>query len=296
MLKRFVLLTVILCSSAFFSGALFSSAFATSYPLTLKDDLGRTVTVAAEPKRIVALLPSHTEMIYAVGAGAKMIGRDDYSDYPPEVLKLPKLGGLYNPNLEAILALKPDLVLNAEYGDLTPKLEKAGLTVWAGSPQTYDDIFVTITTLGRMLNREDAAASLNKKIQTEVKEVETVTKAIKKTSVYYEIDPTPYSVGPNSFIGVVLTKSGGLNIIPNTLGDFPQIAPELVVKQNPSVIIGVTCGDAVKRPGWANIAAVKNNRCYTLTPEQDNLISRPGPRIAAGLKVLAKLINPDLFR
>jgi iron complex transport system substrate-binding protein len=296
MLKRFIPLAALLCSSALFSNALFSQAFATTYPLTLKDDLGRTVTIPAEPKRIVALLPSHSEMIYALSAGPKMIGRDDYSDYPPEVLKLPKLGGLYNPNLEAILALKPDLVLNAEYGDLTPKLEKAGVTVWAGSPQTYDDIFVTLTTLGKMLNREDAAASLNKRIQLEVKEVETVTKAIKKTSVYYEIDPTPYSVGPNSFIGVILTKSGGLNIIPNTLGDFPQIAPELVVKQNPSVIIGVSCPDAAKRPGWANIAAVKNNRCYTLTPEQDNLVSRPGPRIAGGLKVLAKLINPDLFR
>jgi iron complex transport system substrate-binding protein len=276
--------------------ALASSVNATTYPLTLQDDLKRNVTIREEPKRIVVLLPSHTETLYALGAGGKVVARDDYSDYPPQVTSLPKVGGLYNPNLEAILALKPDLVLNSEYGDLTPKLERAGITVWAGGAQTFDDIYATITTLGRIVNREDAAATLNQKIRLEVRDIETVTRAIKKTSVYYEIDPTPYSVGPNSFIGQLLTKGGALNIIPASLGDFPQVSPELIVKQNPSVIIGVSCADAAKRPGWANIAAIKNNRCYTLSPEQDNLVNRPGPRIAQGLRVLARLINPDLFR
>ncbi len=273
-----------------------SIAHATTYPLTVKDQLGRSVVIPSEPKKIIALLPSHTEMIYALGAGTRVIGRDDYSDYPSDVQKLPKLGGLYNPNLEAIIALKPDLVLNSEYGDLTPKLEKAGITVWAGSPQRFDDIFTTISTLALIVNREEAAVALNQKIKLEVRDVEIVTKAIKKTSVYYEIDPTPYSVGPNSFIGSLLSKGGALNIIPAILGDFPQVSPELIVKQNPSVIIGVSCADASKRPGWANIAAIKNNRCYTLTPEQDNLVNRPGPRIAQGLKVIAKMINPSLFR
>jgi iron complex transport system substrate-binding protein len=287
MLKHWLALTLF---------ALSSSALATTYPLTVKDDLNRTVTVNAEPKKIVVLLPSHTEMIYALGAGANVVARDDYSDYPLEVTKLPKVGGLYNPNLEAILALKPDLVLNSEYGDLTPKLERAGVTVWAGSPQTFDDIFETITTLAKIVNKEAAAVSLNNRIRAEVREIETVTRAIKKVSTYYEIDPTPYSVGPNSFIGSLLSRAGGLNIIPKELGDFPQVSPELIVKQNPSVIVGVTCADAAKRPGWANITAVKTNRCYTLTPAQDNLVNRPGPRIAQGLKVLAKMIHPDLFR
>jgi iron complex transport system substrate-binding protein len=289
MLKRALLFALAGC-------ALASSAAATTYPLTLQDDLKRTVTIREEPKRIVVMLPSHTETVYALGAGSKVVARDDFSDYPPQVSSVPKVGGLYNPNLEAIIALKPDLVLNSEYGDLTPKLERAGITVWAGSPQTFDGIYNTITTLGKIVNREEAAAALNQKLRLEVRDVETVTRAIKKTSVYYEIDPTPYSVGPNSFIGQLLAKGGALNIIPASLGDFPQVSPELIVKQNPSVIIGVTCADAAKRPGWANIAAVKNKRCYTLTPEQDNLVSRPGPRIAQGLRVLARLINPDLFR
>ena len=288
MLKRLLAIAAI---------TIFSSiAHATTYPLTVKDQLGRTVTIASEPKKIVVMLPSHTEMIYALGAGSRVIGRDDYSDYPLDVQKLPKLGGLYNPNLEAIVALKPDLVFNSEYGDLTPKLEKAGITVWAGSPQRFEDIFTTISTLALIVGREAAAVALNQKIRLEVREIEIVTKAIKKTSVYYEIDPTPYSVGPNSFIGSLLSKGGALNIIPTTLGDFPQVSPELIVKENPSVIIGVSCADAGKRPGWAAVAAIKTNRCYTLTPEQDNLVNRPGPRIAQGLKVIAKFINPSLFR
>ena len=273
-----------------------SSALATTYPLTLKDDLERNVTIKSEPKRIIALLPSHTETVYALGAGSSMVGRDDFSDYPAQANDLPKVGGLYNPNLEAIIALKPDLVLNSEYGELTPKLEKAGITVWAGSAQTFDDVFETISVIGKIINREAAATSLNAKMRSDIREIETVTKAVKKVSVYYEIDPTPYTVGPSSYLGVLIAKAGGANIIPKELGDFPKISPELVVKANPSCIIGTSREDALKRPGWANLNAVLNNRVFQLTPEQDNLVSRPGPRLAQGLRVLAKILHPGLFR
>ncbi len=120
--------------------------------------------------------------------------------------------------------------------------------------------------------------------------------AIKKVSVYYEIDPTPYTVGPNSFIGVLLTKAGGLNVIPAALGDFPKISPELVVSANPAVIVGTSREDAAGRPGWGNVAAVRSGRVYRLTAEQDRLVNRAGPRVAQGLRVLAKLLHPDLFR
>ena len=275
---------------------LVAPAFATSYPLTIKDDLNRNVVIKSEPKRIIALLPSHTETVYALGAGSSMVGRDAYSDFPAQVLELPKVGDLYNPNVEAILALKPDLVLNSEYGELTPKLEQAGVTVWAGSAQTFDDVFETITVMGKILNREASATSLNAKMKADIREIETVTKAVKKVSVYYEIDPTPYTVGPSSFLGVLISKAGGANIIPKELGDFPKISPELVVKANPSCIIGTSQAEASKRPGWASLNAILNNRVFQLTPEQDNLVSRPGPRLAQGLRVLARLLHPDLFR
>jgi iron complex transport system substrate-binding protein len=276
--------------------ALATQAFATSYPLTIKDDLDRNIVIKTEPKRIIALLPSHTETVYALGAGSSMVGRDAYSDFPAQALELPKVGDLYTPNIEAILALKPDLVLNSEYGDLTPKLEKAGITVWAGSAQTFDDVFETISVMGKILNREASAASLNNKMKADIREIEVVTRAVKKVSVYYEIDPTPYTVGPASFLGVLITKAGGANIIPKELGDFPKISPELVVKANPSCIIGTSRDNAIKRPGWANLQAILNDRVFQLTPDQDNLVSRPGPRLAQGLRVLAKILHPGLFR
>jgi iron complex transport system substrate-binding protein len=288
-------LLVLLSSLALATHALCAPALATAYPLTIKDDLERNVTIKAEPRRIVSLLPSHTETVYALGSGSSVVGRDDYSDFPAQVLELPKVGGAYDPNLEAIIALKPDLVLNSEYGELTPKLEKAGITVWAGGAQTYDDVFVTIGTLGKILNREASAASLNAKMRSDIREIETVTRAVKRVSVYFEIDPTPYTVGPASYLGVLLTKAGGANIIPAKLGDFPKISPELVVQSNPSCIVGASLEDALKRPGWASIAAVTNRRVFKLTPDQDNLVSRPGPRLAQGLRVLAKILHPDLF-
>jgi iron complex transport system substrate-binding protein len=288
----FVLISSLVLAAPTFLG----QALATSYPLTIKDDLDRNVVIKSEPKRIIALLPSHTETVYALGAGSSMVGRDAYSDFPAQVLELPKVGDLYNPNIEAIVALKPDLVLNSEYGELTPKLEKAGITVWSGSAQTFDDVFETITVMGKILNREASATSLNAKMKADIREIETVTKAVKKVSVYYEIDPTPYTVGPSSFLGVLLTKAGGANIIPKELGDFPKISPELVVKANPSCIIGLSAADASKRPGWASLNAILNSRVFQLTPEQDNLVSRPGPRLAQGLRVLAKILHPTLFR
>lgn len=272
------------------------AATATTYPLTLKDDLGRTVTLRAEPRRIITLLPTHTETVFALGLGDRVVGRDANSDFPAEAERVPSVGDLFTPNVERIVSLKPDLVLNSEYGTLTPALEKAGITVWAGGAQTFEDVFTTISTIGMMLNREQRAAAINEGIRRDIRDIETVTRAVRKVPVYYEIDPSPYSVGPNSFIGTLLAKAGGLNIIPAALGDFPKINPELVVAANPAVIVGISRDDAARRPGWANLQAVKDGRVHKLSEAQDDLVSRAGPRVAEGLRVLARLLHPDLFR
>ncbi|HWG85250.1 MAG TPA: ABC transporter substrate-binding protein [Deinococcales bacterium] len=288
MLKR-LLATLVL--------AALPSAVAATYPLTVKDDLGRNVTLRAEPKRIVSLVPSHTETVYAVAAGSRLVGRDDYSNYPADALKVPAVGGLYNPNLEAILAAKPDLVLASEYsGDLVKALEKANVTVWAGGAQSFQDIFKTISDIGLLLGQEAEAARLNSSIRRDVRTVEIITAKLPKTPVYYEIDPTPYSVGPNSYLGVLLDKAGGKTIVPAALGDFPKISPELVVSANPSVIIGTSRDEVAKRAGWSAVTAVKRNRVYTLTREQDDIVSRAGPRVGQALRILARLLHPGLFR
>ncbi len=276
-----------------------TSAAATTYPLTLTDDLGRKVTLQAEPRRVVSVLPSSTETLCALGLCERLVGVDDYSDFPASVGTLPKVGGLYNPNVEAMVALKPDLVVVSKYGKLAESLAAAGITVLAINPETYDEAFSKTLVLGRVMNRETQARQLVIQMRRDIAKIEILTKnAVRKPTAYYEVDPTPYTVGPNSFIGVLLAKAGALNIIPASLGDFPKISPELVVQQNPQLILGVDLATARARPGWAGIAAVKSGRVTAIAPGSalDNLLTRPGPRLPLALAALAKIVHPELFR
>lgn len=276
-----------------------STAAATKYPLTVTDDLGRSVTLKSEPRRIVAMLPSHTEVLFAIGAGEKLVGIDEYSTYPKaQTDKLPKVGSGYVPNIEAIVALKPDLVLADESASsrLTEKLAAAGLTVYGGTAQTYNEVFEKIAVLGKLTNREVNATKLVTKMRGDLNDLQKTVLKLPKVSVYYEVDPAPYSVGPNSFIGALIGKAGGQTIVPAKLGNFPKIDPELIVKSNPRVMIGLTPDDAKKRPGWANLQAVKTNRVYKPTDEERDALVRPGPRLAVALRTLIKLIHPEAVK
>lgn len=279
------------------SAALATSASATRYPLTLTDDLGRKVTVKAEPARIISVLPSNTETLCAIGACAKLVGVDDYSDFPAQVTKLPKVGGLYDPNVEKIVSLRPDLVIVSKYGKLTEQLDKLGVPTLAVNPESYADVFSKTTLLGRIVNREAQAKTLNIQMQREIAKVEILTKnAVRKPTTYFEIDPTPYSIGPNSFMGTLLTKAGARNVIPASLGDFPKVDPELIVKQNPQLILGTDLKTAAARPGWKTITAVKTGKVVELPKELNTILGRPGPRLPQALRGLAKIVHPELFR
>ncbi len=274
----------------------FNAASAASYPLTVIDDLGRKVTLNSEPKRIVAMLPSHTETLFALGADKKLVGIDVYSNYPKlETDQLAKVGSGFQPNLEAILALRPDLVLSDESksSKLTEKLEKAGLTVYGGTAQTYNEVFEKIAVLGKLVNRDKAAVKLVTKMRSELNTIAASVRTLPKVSCYFEVDPAPYTVGPNSFIGVLLTKAGGFNVIPPGIGDFPKISPELIVSRNPSVMIGLSLEDALKRPGWLNLEAVRSQRVFKPTPEESDALVRPGPRLPVALRALVRFLHPD---
>ncbi|MGY2897193.1 ABC transporter substrate-binding protein [Deinococcus sp. UYEF24] len=290
----FRLLSVLLLASASVS-----TADATTYPFTMTDDLGRKVTLKTEPKRVVSVLPSSTETLCAIGACDRLVGVDESSDFPASVTKLPKVGGLYNPNIEAMVALKPDLVVVSKYGKLADSLTAAGLTVVVVNPETYEEVFSKTLVLGKLMNREAQAKALVVQMRRDIARTEILTRnAARKPTAYYEIDPTPYTAGPNSFIGVLLGKAGATNIIPASLGDFPKISPELVVTQNPQLILGPDLATARTRPGWGNIAAVKSGRVIAVVPGStlDTLLNRPGPRLPLALAALAKLVHPELFR
>ncbi len=279
-----------------------SITFATTYPLTITDDLGEEVTLEAEPMRVVSMLPSYTETLCAIGACDTLVGVDRYSDFPAQVQDLPDLGGtLSETNVEGIVALAPDLVLVSESGDLAQTLRVLGLKVHAGSPQTFEETFEYFERLGQMMNREAQAQALIADTRLEIGEVETRTQGLDAPSVYYEIDATPYSVGPGSFIGTLIQKAGGDNIVSAEQGEFPQLEPEYIVAQNPDLIIlgNAPSGESVEtlaaRPGFESLAALRNGRVVELSEEQVNIMNRPGPRIAQAAKLLASLFHPEVF-
>ncbi len=258
----------------------------------VRDDLGRLVRLEREPRRIISLMPANTETLYAIGAGARLVGRDDFSDYPPEARALPALGGLDTINVERALALSPDLVVCSEFGAQAVALERAGLTVWAGSAQSYDDVFAVTSALGGLAGLRGQAEALGAKIRAEVARVEGALRGRTPVRVYYEIDPTPYTVGPRSFVGTLLAKAGGANVVPEGLGDFPKIAPELIVSADPEVILGVSADEARARPGWGSLGALRSGRVRPLSLAERTVITRPGPRLGEALRALAEMLHP----
>lgn len=277
--------------------SLLSFAAATTYPYTVTDDLGFEVTLEAEPARIVAMIPSHTETLCALGACDKLVGVDTFSNFPERVLGLPKLGSAFAPDLEALVALEPDLVLVDESSDLAGALRQLGVTVYAGTAQTFGEVFDKFEVLGALVDRETEAALLSGRVEGGIRAISERARALEPTTVYYEIDPTPYSVGPASFIGTLLNRAGGANIVTADLGEFPQLDPEFVVAADPEVII-VSERDAAalpERAGWASISAVENGRVVVTDSTLDDAISRPGPRLVEAVRFFAQALHPETF-
>jgi len=277
-------------------------------PIVLTDSLGRQVTLAAPAQRIVSLAPSNTEILFAIGAGDQLVGRDEFSDFPPEALEAPSIGSLYpQVNAEAVVELEPDLVLAAGITnpDDVEALAGLGLTVYATSvAANLDDIYHDILAVGTLTGQTDEAETLVADLRARVEAVSARTAGMaERPRVFYEIDATdpasPWTAGPGSFIDQLLTLAGGTNVGNVGADLYYQISLEELVNQDPDVIVlgsstygGQTPELLAQRAGWENLTAVKNRAVYTF---DDNLVSRPGPRVIDGLEALAMLIHPDLF-
>lgn len=279
----------------------FNFALATAYPLTVTDDLGREVTLHAAPQRVVSMAPSHTETVCALQACQLLVGVDTWSNWPASVAELPGLGDAFSPDLEALVALQPDLVLVDEYSGMHEPLEALGFVVYAGTPQTYEETFEFFVLLGQMLDRETEAAVLAGRVQGEVAGVVAVLEGVQTPTVFIELDPTPYSAGPNSYMGTLLTFAGGLNVLDASLGDFPQVDPEYVVAADPQYILltdapfGVTAADVAARPGWGGLSAVLEGQVVELDSATVDMLSRNGPRLGQAVLALARILHPGLF-
>lgn len=281
---------------------------ATPAPLTLTDGLGNAVTLAGPAQRIVTLAPSNTEILFALGAGGQMAGRDELSDFPEAAQAVASIGSTYGQlNTEAIVALKPDLILAAEVNspEQMQSLRDLGLTVfWLANPTDFDGLFNNLRIVGRLTGRDAEADALAAQLSGRVQEVSAkIQGAGARPKVFYELDATdptkPYTVGRGTFMDTLIQLAGGQNIAAGLEGAYPQISAEELLQQNPDIIIlgdaayGVTADSVKARPGWEAIAAVQHNRIVAF---DDNLASRPGPRLVDGLESLSRLIQPELFK
>ena len=274
--------------------------------ITLVDGLGRSVVLKEAARRVVSLSPSNTEILFAVGAGAQVVGRDEFSDYPEEARAVKSVGGSMGEySVEEIVALKPDLVFAAEINspELVKQLEDLGLTVYyLKNPATFDDLYVNLE-IAAQLTGNDPAKLINS-LKARVAAVdEKIMPLSYAPAVFYEIDATdpakPYTYGPGTFGNMLITRAGGINIGSDLKDAYPQISLEQIVVSNPNIILlgdsmwGVTVDAVNSRPGWETIDAVGAGRIF---PIDDNLVSRPGPRLVDGLEQMAKLLHPDVFK
>jgi cobalamin transport system substrate-binding protein len=264
-----------------------------SYPITTRDRRGVLVTLQAPAQRIVSLLPSHTETLFALGVGAAVVGVDDYSATIVGAAGLPRLGGLYDARAEPTLALRPDLAFVSETSRVASMLGHAGVPTWGGSAAKFDEIAQVIESTAALVCHEKEGALLVGRMIDDVAAVERRAAGLMRVKVYYELDASLYTVGPESFIGTMIAKAGGQDIAPQGIGDFPKISSEAIVAADPAVIFGVGLDEARSRPGWTGITAVREGRAYKLSAEQSGLVARPGPRIAEGLRILFEYIHPE---
>ena len=256
------------------------------------DDRGVTVTLPAVPTRIVSVLPSLTESVCELGLCARLVGVDRYSNFPVSVQKLPQVGGGIDPSIEAIVALKPDVVLMAKSSRGAERLEALGLKVVALEPKTHADVQRVMLKLGQLLDVPDAAR-IWRAIDAGVSAAaQSLPAQVRGTRVYFEVSPGPYGAGESSFMGETLTRLGVKNIVPAKLGPFPKLNPEFIVRANPDLImIGQRSADGLmSRPGWQTIRALREQRVCVFPADEADVLVRPGPRMAASARLMAQCL------
>jgi iron complex transport system substrate-binding protein len=302
MLRKTLILTLLI--SLFLTAC--GSLSPASGNLTFTDGLGREVRLSGFPQRIISLAPSNTEILFAIGAGDQVVGRDTLSDFPEEAKSATDIGSTYEAlNTELIVSLEPDLVLAAEINtpEQVKQLEDLGLTVYyLKNPATLEEMYGNLELVAQMTGHQDEVATLIESLKERVAAVdEKIAPISSRPGVFYEMDGTdpakPYTAGKGTFITQLIERAGGHNIASDLEG-YPQLSLEQVVAADPAFIIlgdvryGVTPESIAERPGWENLSAVKNGKVF---PFNDDLVSRPGPRLVDALEELAKMLRPELF-
>jgi len=268
--------------------------FATVQAVVIKDDRQMDVVIAKTPQRIVSLLPSLTETVCALGQCKKLVGVDRYSSWPESVNKLPRMGGGIDPSIESVVAARPDIVLMGTSARGAQRLTALGLTVLALEPRTHADVQRTIQIIGKALDVPDKdAAQVWSDIQSSLEaSAQLVPSASKGKRIYFEVSRAPYGASESSFIGETLQRLGVQNILPGSLGPFPKVNPEFVVRAQPDLIMAGDSNfvDMATRPGWQNMHAMRMQQVCHFKKEDANILARPGPRLAEAAKLMTQCL------
>jgi iron complex transport system substrate-binding protein len=299
---------LVIAVMVFMAGACGGSKPEPETGFTVTDDLGKTFSFDGPVNSIVSLAPANTEIVFALGAGDKLIGRTDYCNYPPEAASVESVGSYDSPNKEKVVVLNPDVVLatdiNRQSGD-TAWLEEKGLEVITLNPQTLTDILADISLVGQIAGKEAEAGELVADMQSRIDYVAQQTAGLSDNQRLHVLhvtwhDPL-WTAGQGSFIDALIEIAGGVNIFHDVTGDV-QVDLETAVTRNPEVITVFTGhGDAMNESYAYVIAsdspfkttdAYKNGRIYLVDAD---LASRPGPRIVEALEMCAKFIHPEIF-
>ena len=279
------------------------------FPVTVKDALDEEVVIEEKPERIISLIPSNTEIVYALESGEAIVGVTDFDNYPEDAMTKEKIGGMEF-NIEKMISLKPDLVLAPGSTADTVKeglqqLKDAGIAVVVvNDAQSFEEVYQSIEMIGQAIGEQEKADELVDSMKNSFAELKKKAEAIKpeeQKSVFVEVSPAPeiYTAGKNTFINEMLELIGAKNAAGDMDG-WPKVDPEAIVERNPDVIV-TTYGyytekpieQVLARPGWNNVKAVKDQQVFDV---HSDLVTRSGPRLAEGAEELAKAIYPDVFK
>ena len=273
-------------------------------PGTYIDDMGREVSMARIPQRIVSHVPSITETLFALGLGERIVGVSNCCDYPEAAKLKPEVGNYFNPSIERIVSLKPDLVLTDGHSESVKQLDSLGITYLVIDPQDIDGIFRDVELLGKVTGTEKEANKLVKDMKERTARIISMVEGTPRVRVFYIIDATdlnnPWTAGPGSFIDYLITTAGGENVAAKAQSAWIQFSIEEVINSDPEIIILPTKhGTAFispevlkEHPAWQETTAVKQDKIFII--DEDPIV-RSGPRIVQGLEEMARIIHPELF-
>jgi iron complex transport system substrate-binding protein len=262
------------------------------------DDLNRKVRLPQKVERAISLAPNLTESVFAINADDRLIGVTEYCNFPEEANKIKKIGDTIKPNIETIIALKPQVILVSTASQLenfTKQLENNGIEVFVTNPNSLDGVLKNLVQLGEIFGETDKAKKIVADLEKRISEVETRTKTAKEIKVFVQVSREPlYSIGKTSFLGDLIKRSGGVSVTETINEPFPKLSKETALASNPDVIILSESPDNIEpNEVFSDSPAVRNKQVFKINAD---VLSRPGPRLVDALEIIAKRLYPENFQ